>query len=163
MKHLRAAVVLAVALAALSCSSMRSDSGLGQAPASLIRPEITLVQLGGVPGAARHVTGGVPVNLRIQVANKSAEAITLKSLTVVSMGRGAYDVDQTSRPFKLTVKPDGYETADFWVPATADATILGTNGPVTLRVVAHFDSPVGQFDEIVIQQVGGTSGHPAPQ
>ena len=70
---------------------------------------------------------------------------------------GAYSVEQTSRPFSLTVKPDAFETADFWVPAVADSTILGANGPVTMRVIAHFDSPVGQFDEIVIQQVSGAS------
>lgn len=162
MNTARATVVALFALVVVSCSSMRSDSGLGQASADLIRPEVTLMQLSGVPAAARHVQGGISVNYRIQVANKASEPITLKNVTLLSMGRGAYEVPQTSRPFSLVVKPDAFGTADFWIPATADASIMGVNGPVTLRIVAHFDSPVGQFDEIVIQQVGAISGQ-APQ
>ena len=163
MSTARAALVATIAFVAISCTSMKSDSGMGQAPADLIRPEITLTQLSGIPSAARHVDGGLPINYRIHVANKSSETITLKNVTVVSMGRGAYDVQQTSRPFKLAVKPDAFESADFWVAATADSTITGANGPVTMRVVAHFDSPVGQFDEIVIQQVNGMSGRQGQQ
>jgi hypothetical protein len=161
MNTARIALAAVLSLAAISCASMKSDSGMGQASVQLIKPEVTVVQLGGVPGAARHVDGGLPINYRIQVSNKAEETITLKNLTVVSMGRGAYEVPQTSRPFSLTVKPDQSGTADFWVPANTSSSILGANGPVTLRIVAHFDSAVGQFDEIVIQQVGGTSGHAA--
>jgi hypothetical protein len=40
------------------------------------------------------------------------------------------------------------------------ATVYGANGPVTLRSVAHFDSPVGQFDHITVQQV---HEHPAEE
>ena len=163
MSTARAALVATMAFVAISCTSMKSDSGLGQAPADLIRPEVTVTQLSGIPSAARHVDGGLPINYRIQVANKAGETITLKHITVVSMGRGAYNVPQTSRPFQLDVKPEAFGTADFWVPATADSTISGANGPVTLRVVAHFDSPVGQFDEIVIQQVNGMSGQTGQQ
>ncbi|MEO5760049.1 MAG: hypothetical protein ABIQ51_24710 [Mesorhizobium sp.] len=161
--RLEAAAVLMVAFTVAGCASMKSDSGQGQTKVDIIRPEVTLSQLSSVPAAARHSDGGLPIKFRVRVSNRSMEEITLKNLTLVSMGRGAYDVEQTSRPFSMTVKPDGTDTADFWVPAVADSTILGANGPVTMRVIAHFDSPIGQFDEIVVQQVSGTAAANGPQ
>ncbi|HEY3054136.1 MAG TPA: hypothetical protein VGK04_12190, partial [Thermoanaerobaculia bacterium] len=74
-------------------------------------------------------------------------------------GYGAYNVTQTSRPFKTLIQPDHTEAVQFWVPAYIDnASLVGANGPVTLRVVAQFDSPVGQFQQIVVQQVNATTG-----
>jgi hypothetical protein len=164
MRHLKAAAVIVFSIAVAGCSSMKSDSGMGQTNVDIIHPEVTLSQVSAVPAAARHAEGGLPVKFQVRVANKAMETITLKNVTLVSMGRGAYEVAQTSRPFSLTVKPDGYETAEFWVPANvADSTITGANGPVTMRIVAHFDSPVGQFDEIVIQQVNGLAAQGAAQ
>ena len=77
----------------------------------------------------------------------------------MSMGYGAYDVPSVSRPFKTLVQPDHTEVVDFWVPANIQySSMVGANGPVTLRVVAQFDSPVGQFQQIVVQQVNATAG-----
>jgi len=155
--RLKAAAVLVFAITVSGCASMKSDSGQGQAKVDIIRPQVTLSQISAVSLAARHVDGPLPIKFQVRVANNSMENITLKNLTLVSMGRGAYEVEQTSRPFSLTVRPDASGTADFWVPALAGTSILGANGPVTMRIIAHFDSPVGQFDEVVIQQVSGAA------
>jgi hypothetical protein len=156
-KTLPALAVLS--LMALACASAQSKSGLGRAKAQLTKPEFEITQLGGMPSAARHVEGAMPVHYQLRVANRAGEPITLKMLTVQSMGAGAYTVSVTSRPFDRTIQPDQYEIVEMWVPAFIEyETVMGANGPVTLRGVAEFDSPVGQFQEVFIQQVNAMPG-----
>ena len=147
-----AALVFATALA--GCASSRSDSGLGHTKVDIIEPELTFTQTSLVPQVARDITGNIPVHYQVRVANKSGEPITLTRLDVQSVGVGAYALRPQSRPFKQTIAPDHFEIVEFWMPAIIeDATVYGANGPVTLRAIAHFDSPVGQFDHVTIQQV----------
>ncbi|HWS71642.1 MAG TPA: hypothetical protein VN605_05985 [Thermoanaerobaculia bacterium] len=149
--------ILAAAVAALSltsCASGASDSGLGKATVAITDPEIQITQLSMVPGAARYISGGLPIKYSVKVANHDKQPITLTRLDLVSIGMGAYTLGTTSRPFKMKVAPDGLMAAEFWVPATIDdVTVYGANGPVTIRCVAQFDSPVGQFQRIFVQQV----------
>ncbi|HUP48652.1 MAG TPA: hypothetical protein VNA04_07665 [Thermoanaerobaculia bacterium] len=152
---------MAVAVLALlvSCASTTSDSGLGNARVKVVKPEIEIAQISSVPPAARHVQGGVPVQYAVRVGNRSRGTITLKSVTVVSMGVGAYDVESTSRPFSAKIEPDQYEVVQFWVPAYVNlSTVMGANGPVTLRAVFRFDSPDGQFQEVIVRQVNAMPG-----
>ena len=159
----KSTLVLAV-LATLStaCATMKSDSGLGRTRVNVIKPEIELSQVSEMPAAARHVQGAIPVQYSMRVANRSAEPITLKRVTVQSMGMGAYRIDATGRPFDTQIQPDEYQVVEFWLPANVvDNTIIGSNGPVTLRATLQFDSPVGQFQEIVVQQVNAMPGRGA--
>lgn len=150
--------VLSLTLVA-GCASTRSESGLGNAKVAVIKPQIEIAQISSIPPAARHVQGGIPIRYAVRVGNRSAETITLKSVNVQSVGVGAYDVESTSRPFTTKIQPDQNETVEFWVPASVSiSTIIGANGPVTLRAVLYFDSPVGQFQEVVIRQVNGMPG-----
>ena len=156
----RLAAAFIMALMAAGCASSRSDSGLGAAQVKLAEPEITIRQISTVPSAARHVEGGVPVRYAVRVENRSGEPITLKRVVAVSVGEGAYRV-QASSPFNKKIEPAQYQTVDFWAPAYIDnATITGANGPVTLRVTTYFDSPVGQFQQVVVQQVHEDLGDP---
>jgi hypothetical protein len=149
---------LAVLLLA-ACSSMKSDSGLGAAKVDVPEPQLLIQQISAIPAAARHVEGGIPVHYSLAVQNRAAEPITLKQVSVASMGYGAYEVNQTSRVFKTIVAPGHTETVEFWVPAYIEnASLVGANGPVTLRVTARFDSPLGQFQNIVVQQVNARAG-----
>jgi hypothetical protein len=155
----KSAVAVVILLLAAACSSMKSDSGLGAAKVNVVKPEIQIQQLSNVPVAAQHIEGGLPIQYALKVLNHASNPITLKQVTVVSMGYGAYDVPQTSRPFSAVVQPEQIQVVDFWVPANiGNVSLVGANGPVTLRVVASFDSPVGQFQQIVIQQVNANTG-----
>jgi hypothetical protein len=146
MRKLFAAAVL---LLTVGCSTMKSDSGLGRATVDLDDPDIEIKQLSTVPFAARHVAGSIPVHYEVSVGNRSKEPITIKQISVVSMGYGAYIVEQTSRPFSKLIQPDTGGSVDFWVPARVDdPSVVGANGPVTLR----------QFQHIVTQQVNGMPG-----
>lgn len=153
----RSALLVAVFLV-VACSSTKSDSGLGRTKVDIIKPEIEIAQISSVPTAARHVQGGVPIHYAVRVSNRSAETITLKSVAVQSVGYGAYEVSNTSRPFTTRIQPDQFEIVQFWVPADLNQTITGANGPVTLRATLYFDSPVGQFQEIVVRQVNAMPG-----
>jgi hypothetical protein len=155
----KSAVAVIVLLLAAACTSMKSDSGLGATKVNIIKPEMQIRQVSTVPGAARQLEGALPIQYVLKVLNHSGDPITLKQVTVMSMGYGAYDVPQTSRPFSAVVQPEQTQVVDFWVGANVqNASLVGANGPVTLRVVASFDSPVGQFQQIVVQQVNANTG-----
>ncbi len=152
-------VSLAAAAILSACASSKSESGLGKAKVNLVEPEVIISQVNFVPQVARDITGNVPVHYQVKVANRSAEPITLTRIEVRSVGAGAYSLSPQTHPFKQKIAPDGFEVVDFWAPAVIeDPTVYGANGPVTLRTVAHFDSAVGQFENITIQQVHDQPG-----
>jgi hypothetical protein len=148
---------IAALFLAAGCASTRAK---GPVPS----PEIHIVQTSGVPVAARGVTGPVPIRYAVRVANRAAETITLRRITAQSIGSGAYDLRSTSTPFNDEIAPETHRDVEFWASAfIADPTILGANGPVTLRLIVHFDSPKGEFDEVVVQQVNAMSGGREPR
>lgn len=118
-----------------------------------MKPEILLVQTSSVPVAARHVDSPLTIHYAMRVANKSPEAITLKQVTVQSISEGAYFVSPTSKPYDLAINANEKQEVEFWVSAQPAGSIVGANGPVTLRVTCTFDSPTGKFQEIVMQRV----------
>ncbi len=154
----KSAVVLSVLILS-ACASMQSDSGKGAARVNIPLPDLQIQQLSTVPVAARHIEGALPVQYALAIRNHAGEPITLKQVSLVSMGYGAYDVPSTSRPFKALIQPDQTQVVDFWVPANIQSTsLVGANGPVTLRITAYFDSPDGQFQQVVVQQVNASTG-----
>lgn len=155
----KSAILLSIVLVVSACASMQSDSGKGSAKVNVPEPDLQIRQLSSVPAAARQVEGGLPVQYALAVRNHASGPITLKQINLVSMGYGAYDVPSTTRPFQAVIQPDQTSIVDFWVPANIqNASLVGANGPVTLRVTAYFDSPDGQFRQVVVQQVNATTG-----
>ncbi len=156
---MKSVVAITALLALSSCASMQSDSGKGAATVNIPKPDMQIQQLSSVPVAARHIEGNLPIQYALAVQNHAGGPITLKQVNVVSMGYGAYDVPSTSRPFQALIQPDQTRVVDFWVPANIQNTsLVGANGPVTLRVTAYFDSPDGQFQQVVVQQVNASTG-----
>jgi hypothetical protein len=122
-------------------------------PANLIEPEFRIRQVGGQAYAARHVQGPISVNLQIEIINRSAEPLTVERIQIESMGAGAYTMPMATRPFGKAIPANHIDIFEIWAPATVENTILGANGPVTLRSVVFFDSPVGKFRKVYVQQV----------
>jgi hypothetical protein len=122
-------------------------------------PEVQIMQVGGVPPAARHVTGGVSVQYAVEVANPSSEGITLKRISVQSVSDGAYSV-RHSQPFDKLIPASERHVVEFFAPAYASGnSVVGANGPVTVRVIAEFVGPRGGFQQVVTQVVNsGSSG-----
>lgn len=132
----------------LALAAFAGCSTIDNAQVDLIPPEIGLRQLGGPGIAGSQVTGPMSVNLRLTVHNPSLETITLKRVDFATVGQGAYTVANASRPFGKTIGPDQTIEVETWVPADAESTIVGANGPVTMRVTAFFGSEVGQFRKV---------------
>jgi len=154
-------LVLSLALAGGVVAGCASG-GSGGATANLAKPEIQIVQTSTVPSAARYVEGNLPVQFRVRVSNKAGEPITLKRIALRSVGQGAYNVNGYSQAFNLTIEPDQFQEVEFFVPANIDiVTMAGANGPVTLRGTYYFDSAVGKFEEILVQQVNDMPGQTA--
>ncbi|HKR66280.1 MAG TPA: hypothetical protein VJZ00_21305 [Thermoanaerobaculia bacterium] len=123
-----------------------------KAPVTL--PEVTVVQTSGVSIAARDVTGPIPVRYAVRVRNQADQPITLKRIQAQSIGAGAYTLPSTSRPFNAVIEPAGQQDVQFWASAVVEYnTITGANGPVTLRLILNFDSPLGSFQDVVVQEV----------
>jgi hypothetical protein len=100
------------------------------------------------------MTGGLSVHYRVDVENRAKTPITIKRIDVVSLGAGAYNLRSTSVPFSEQLNPGESRPVEFWAPASIDdPTILGANGPVTLRLTLYYDTPAGTLQTIVVQQV----------
>ena len=162
MSHRVAVISLAtlLPLATLSITGCSSASGTGLP--NMPEPDVLIAQTSAVASAARHETGATPVQLLVQITNNAAQPITLKRVQAQSIGSGAYTITEgmsatSAHPFDLLIPPTATRTVSFWVAAIANDTIIGANGPVTLRMITNFDSPAGKFRKIIVQQVHDAS------
>ncbi|MEO8218646.1 MAG: hypothetical protein ABI718_16340 [Acidobacteriota bacterium] len=142
-----------------ACASSANSRG------NLIEPEFIVHQIGGTAFAARHITGPISVNLQVDVINHSDEALQLDQMRMETIGDvGAYVIAAQNRPFGKTIGPGQQRTFELWLPAQAEDTITGNNGPVTVRGIAYFSSSIGKFQKIFITQLNdGMNGQRAPQ
>lgn len=143
---------LLVLLPVVGCTSSTASIP-DQVPASLIEPAFKIRQVVGQAFAARHESGPISVKFELDVLNRSSEPLTLERVQLESVGYGAYTLRRSSVPFEKVIQPRTIETVELWAPAYAESTISGSNGPVTVRAIAYFDSPVGRFQKIFVQQV----------
>jgi hypothetical protein len=148
-KTFAASVVLLIAAGCSSGSAVNKPV----AKKKIARPDILLVQTSGVPIAARHSDGMLSVHYAMRVENLADETIKLRQVTVQSITEGAYSVEPSSRPFDLAIEPKQKGQVEFWAVARPSYTLIGVNGPVTIRVTCQFDSAAGKFQHIVMQHV----------
>jgi hypothetical protein len=120
------------------------------------RPDVTITQISGVPPSARWIEGGMSVRYLVRIRNNGLEPITLQRVNIDSVGIGAYEIDHQS-VFKVRIAPEQSGEVAFWAAAQRSQNVAGANGPVTLRVVASFDSPSGRFEDVTVQNVSAGS------
>jgi hypothetical protein len=155
---MRNTVVVSLLFFAAACAHRAATT----APVAL--PGVTIVQTSGVGLAARNVTGPISVRYAVRVQNAAPQPITLKRIQAQSVGAGAYTLGSTSKPFNVTIAPESHQDVELWASAVIDqATITGANGPVTLRLILFFDSPLGPFQDVVVQQVNDRLTGEIPQ
>lgn len=152
---MRKLIAAAVAVFVVACSSSSNPSGsASKAAADSTKPEILIEQTSSVPVAARHTDGALPVHYALRVANRALEPITLKQVSVQSVSVGAYSVAPTSKPFDVRIDAQQKQDVEFWVSGLPSGSIVGANGPVTLRVTCFFENAAGEkFQEIVMRRV----------
>ena len=125
-----------------------------QKTAPLNEPEIHISQISNLAEAAAHVSGNISVQYQVDIANHTKVSMTIKRIDVITLGDGAYTLRPTSTPVDKALRPGESTAVQFWAPAfIADPTIIGANGPVSLRVTTQYETPAGSAQSIVIQQV----------
>jgi len=142
-KAIAASVVLLIVAA--GCSS-----GAGN---TYPKPKIQLVQTSSIPVAAVHTDGPLTIHYAMRIENTAGDTLTLKQVTVQSVSEGAYYVEPTSKPYDLAIGPGEKKDIEFFVAARPAGSIVGANGPVTLRVTSTFGSMAGTFQQVVMQRV----------
>lgn len=101
------------------------------------------------------MTGGVSVQYRVTIHNTRSETIKVRRVDMQSVGMGAYTLPSFSRAFDDTLGPNETKSVDVWGAANIDdVTIVGANGPVTIRTIVRFEDATGRsFQSVVVQQV----------
>lgn len=145
-------------LAACASSSDNSDPSVPKVEPDA-KPSIRIVQTSRTPLAAEHAEGGVPIHYAMRVDNNGKEAITLTNITMQTLGDGGYTLYPSSHPFKTVIEPGANQTVEFWMPAYVEiTTVQGSNSPVTVRAQVRFRNSKGQFEEVLVDQVGANLG-----
>jgi hypothetical protein len=145
MKRLAVAALLVFAAA---CSSSNAPGA-----AKRILPEVAIEQLVG-PAQLGYPGGLVDIQYEVTVGNQSDEPITLRRIEVSSIGGGAYRLRRESFPFGAKLGAHQQGTIQFWAHSIQSGQIFrGSNEPVTLRAILHFDSPSGPFQKIVMKSL----------
>lgn len=142
----RASTLLVLFVAA--CASSGAKSGHQE-------PEMRLVQLSSVADAARNMTGGLSVQFSLTINNTTGMPLQLKRIELSSVTEGAYSLSPLSRSYDETIVAGISKDYELWGTAIASSTISGVNGPVTIRAVAQFESSLGRFQSVIVQQVRG--------
>ena len=145
----RALSLLLTLLATANCSSSRSPR---PQKVEIIQPELVIRQVLG-PSDLNHPRGILEVKYEMQVANRSAEPITLQRIEIQSDASGAYVIRKDRFLFNEKIEPDHFGVVSFWVRALARGDTARGSAPVTIRGVAYFDSPVGRFHQFFIRQL----------
>ena len=146
---MKQALALVAAIWLAGCASQSANAN-GKVP----DPAVTLEQTSSMPLAAEHITGGMPVGLRMSVTNRAGIPITLQRAELRSLGSGAYNIANFQRSFGKTIEPGATEVFEFWVNADAAESVAGNNGAVAIRVTTVYNSKDGGFRNVVVSQVG---------
>ena len=130
------ALALILAAGCASNGSMASGSA----------PDVTLhlAQATG-PSDLYYFRGPVNVQYALQITNPTTVPVTLRNLRLDTIGSGAYRLHTGNSPFNYTIPANSSVTIPLSTWANAMGGFLHSNEPVSLRVVAEFNSPNGSF------------------
>ena len=144
-----------VAVVALGCSSSSQKYPVSEAP------EIQIVQIYG-PSDVPYSRGTSTIDAQygLQITNKAVEPITLKHVTLESVGGGTIAMRREDRGFNNEIPPGqtGQAVINARVIFTSDASGSPTREPLTIRATLMFDSPKGSFNRIVQRMLGQFPG-----
>jgi len=151
-------IKLIAAIASALLLSACASATRSEVPSQILPPEFRIAQIGGVSSAGRNITGPLPIQFQIEVRNPSGSPITLNRIQLETLGEGAYSIRPSSKPFDSRIEAGQSTVVEMWTPAVSSDTILGVNGPVTLRMIATFKSEFGAFQRVIVTQVNDQLG-----
>lgn len=155
MKQLLASIAC---LAVIACgSSGTSDANAPSAdPAGTVRPETTLVQLVG-PEELNWESGNIEMKYALRINNRAAEPITLRQIQIQTVGvEGPYYMPQRSYFFREPVSAGTERAVEFFAKAFSHGNRykIDSQSPVSIRVIAYFEAPKGNFRQAWITNLG---------
>lgn len=134
-------VVVSIAIAALFTVACGS-TGSGR-PANITAPQIRAE----INGSVFFGSGtSAPVTIDVAVTNTATVPIVLRRVEVDSPGMSTYGVIRTARTMSENLGPG--ETKTVTVFATAVTTVRNPSEPLTIRVIADFESGKDRWREI---------------
>jgi hypothetical protein len=126
----RVSFLFLVVLLASACGSAS-----GSRPSNISEPDIDA----GLAGNVFFGSGTTaPANIDVAVTNTANVPITLRRVEVDSPGMASYGLIRSSREFRENLAPG--ETKRVTVFATAVTTVRNPSEPLTIRVIADFES-----------------------
>lgn len=112
-------------------------------------PDIQFAQLVGPDELNWPAEGPIEMQFAMKVANRADEAITLRQIQIESTGDGGpYAVQREQYYFNREIAGGATEVIEFWADAYAFSgrgRQLDARAPVTIRGVAFFEAPSGNF------------------
>lgn len=120
-------------------------------------PEVEIVQLYG-PSDVPYSRGVsfITAQFGVQISNPSPVPITLKHITLQSVGNATVALRREDRGFNDVINAG--QTAQATMNArlyfSSDSSGSPTREPLTIRAVLNFDSPNGSFAKIVQKNIG---------
>lgn len=152
MKQIACCVLL---LAVASCSST------SQTYPVMPPPEVQIVQIYG-PSDLNYSRGisSVDAQYGLQITNPSSDPITLKHVTLESVGGASIAMRREDRAFNNEIPPGqtGQAVVNARVYFRSDNSGTPTREPITMRATLNFDSPKGSFNRIVQKMIGQFPG-----
>ena len=136
----RVSLLFLVSLFALACGSASSSR-----PSGIAAPDIDA----GLVGTVFFGSGNsAPANIDVIATNRANVSIVLRRVQIDSPGMATYGLIRTSREVRETISPG--EAKRVTVFATAVTQVRTPSEPLTIRVIADFESGKDRWREIVI-------------
>lgn len=121
------------------------------------RPDVEFIQVYG-PSDLTPARGAntMQIEYAVRIGNRSADDITLRRISVMSVGEGAYQLRPEEQTYSATIPPDTLVTVKLTARGYYVSNSVGdvSKEPVTVRAILFFDSPRGSFRRIVNQNLG---------
>lgn len=154
MKQLLASIACA---ALIACGSSGSGASVPTAEKiGTVAPETRLLQLIG-PEQLNWQSGEIEMKYALEVTNRAAEPITLRQIQIQTVGsEGPYYIPQSSYFFREAVTPGAKRAIEFFAKAFSEGNRyrIDAQSPVSVRVIAFFEAPQGNFRQTFIANLG---------
>ena len=153
MKQLLAS---AACVAVIACGTSGKSGGAAGGQAGTASTETSLVQLVG-PNQLNWDAGTIEMKYALQITNNAPDAITLRQIQIQTVGvEGPYFVPQSSYYFREPVIAGSTRNVEFFAKAVSagDRYRIDAQSPVSVRIVAFFEAPQGNFRETFIANLG---------
>lgn len=154
MRQLLASVACA---AFIACGSSGSGSAVPTAEKiGTVEPETELIQLIG-PEQLNWEAGQIEMKYALRITNKASEPITLRQIQIQTVGlEGPYTIPQSSYFFREPVTAGVTRPVEFFAKAysVGDRYRIDAQAPVSIRIIAYFEAPKGNFRQAFITNLG---------